>query len=188
MRKTALPLLLAALAASGCGRLLDINLFVVGEQTALERQVLGAYGELDRSLLAYSSVRGVQPDGSLRPPPPMSESQRTVQQAMQNRQYNRDDLDLLLAYKLVAERNDGLIEATVQPFPDVERITSELVARILEEENADRAAIMARLLATVPGLRPGDEADVRWVFASLNQGIAPEGSLLQRRDGEWTTK
>lgn len=184
----AMGVLAGAVLQSGCaGNLFGLNLFVVGEKTALEKQVLGTYESIGADLSTYASVRGVNPDGSIKPPPEMTDSQAAVLQAMNNRQYNRDDLNALLLGGVVGEGNDGLLlrfEGTEAPAG----LSPALVDRIFEEENRDRATIIERLLRTTPGATPENRAEVAWIFATLNQELAPKGSRVQSLAGEWGTK
>lgn len=178
-----------AIACLGCGgRLVDVDLTIVGEQTALERQVLGSYRALGSDLAAYSSVRGVEPDGTLRIPAPATESQAAAMRAMQSRAYNRDDVDQLLAAGAIGEGRDGLLVLRRDPPAAVGNITAEEVGRIVEEENIDRRVLIDRLGLTAPGIRPDQLAEVAWIFARLNQDAAPAGSPLQDRDGTWRVK
>ena len=179
---------LASFLLGGCGTLFEIDLTVVGEKTALERQVLGTYQDLGRDLTVYSSVRAVQPDGSLEPPPPTTESQREVLRAINNRRYNRDDLDTLLSAGVLGEANDGLVMMRQSEQLPVGDLTSDLVDQILEEENQDRETIIARLVKTTPGVTEGQRGEVAWIFAQLNQDLAPAGAPVQNREGEWRQK
>lgn len=180
-------LLVAGLFSSGCtGRLFDFNLFIVGEQTSLERQVLGNYSALGENLLIYSSVRGVDEEGNLRPPPPSTPSQRAAFDAMRNREYNRDDVELLLRTSYAGERNDGLIEVRDSSIP-IARLSEDQIREVIEEENADRSVILGRLIETSPAAA-GQEDEVRWIFARLNQDAAPAGAWIQDREGRWRLK
>ncbi len=186
MRSAALVLLACTL---GCGgRLVDVNVLVVGEQTALEKQVLGSYRGLGTDLAAYSSVRGVEPDGTLRMPPPATESEAAAMRAMQSRAYNRDDVESLLAAGAMGEGNDGLLVLRRNPPVAVGTISPPEIERIVEEENIDRRVLLERLRLTVPGLRPDQHGEVAWIFARLNRDAAPVGSPIQERDGTWRTK
>lgn len=179
---------LALLLLSGCGaRLFDVNLFIVGEQTALERQVLGSYSALGEDLVLYSSVRGVDPDGQLRPPPPTTDSQRVAFAAMRNREYNRDDVDRFLAEGLVGEGRDGLL-AWRAGVRAVGLLLPEQVETIVAEENADRQVLVQRLLETTTERGDGVEEQVRWIFSGLNRDAAPRGAWVEARDGEWRRK
>ncbi len=180
------PLLAATLLAASCSSLIDVNLFVVGEQTALEKQVLGTYSALGEDLLVYSSVRGVNPDGAIVSPPPATESQRAAFAAMRNRDYNRDDVQQLLASGLFGEGADGMLVSRdgargAAPISDAE------ILQVVAEENADRETVLSRLLET-SGAAAERRADVVAIFAGINRDAAPDGAWIQTRDGGWTRK
>lgn len=185
-RHLAIFILLPFLAS--CGKLFNVDLLVVGGPTALEKQVLGSYQTLGSDLLAYSSVRGVAPDGSLQVPPPTTDSQAAALRAMQNRTYNRDDVDRLLAADVFGEGRDGLLIVRNKPTTEIDGISPEIALQIADEENADRAILIERLMTTVPGVRENQKGEVAWIFATLNQEAAPAGSNYQDRNGIWRAK
>ncbi|MCC5875670.1 MAG: hypothetical protein JJU11_05565 [Candidatus Sumerlaeia bacterium] len=172
----------------GCGgQLFGVNLVFVGEQTALERQVLGTYEEIGRDLTTFSSVRAVDPDGNIIEPPAMTGSQAEVMRALNNRRYNRDDLDVLLTARVVREGNDGMLTLNPEP-PEDWPLQEPIVRQIIEEENRDREVILNRLMQTTPGVAESDRGDVAWILATLNQQAAPTSSYVQERDGRWRVK
>lgn len=182
-------LVLCTLLATGCGgRLLGINLVVVGEQTALERQVLGTFEEIGTNLAAFSSVRAVDAEGNLVEPPPMTESQANVMRALSNRRYNRDDLDILLSTGIIREGNDGFVSYVEGLYPEDSPLGAAVTEQVVKEENDDRLVLLDRLVETTPGVTEADRSEVAWIFARLNQDAAPAGSLVQNRDGEWRRK
>lgn len=189
-RISAFVILFAAPVLFGAcsGPFLGINLQVVGEKTALERQVLGTYEEIGRDLSAYASVRGVNPDGTMRTPPRTTDSQAEVLQAFSNRKYNRDDLDTLLTNGIVGEGMDGMLAAPGAEAATDSSLNPALVSELISEENRDRAVIIERLMKTTPGVTEVDRAEVGWIFATLNQELAPAGARLQTKTGEWKTK
>ena len=179
-------ILCAALATAGCGGI-NVNLFVVGEQTSLEKQVLGSYAALGEDILLYSSVRAVDEEGNLKPPPEMTESQRAAVQAMRNREYNRDDITRLLANGVVGETNDGMLERRDLSV-EIAGLDQSEREQVITEENNDRRALVERLLETSNVDTDEDRAEVRWLFATLNQDRAPDGAWIQTRGGGWTRK
>lgn len=182
-------LLLAAALSAGCaGSLLGINLFVVDEKTALEQQVLGTYESIGTDLSSYGSVRGVNPDGSINPPPPMTDSQREVMRAMNNRRYNRDDVNLMLQEGIVGEGSDGLLVILADPIPAAGGLTPTLAREVINEENNDRRTILERLMQTTPGVTEADRPEVQRIFATLNRDLAPAGARIQQADGGWSVK
>lgn len=185
--RNALVAAAVALATTGCGKLFDFRLQIVGEQTSLERQVLGTYGALGEDLLAYSSVRGVAPDGSLVLPPPATDSQRAAFAAMRNREYNRDDIDRLLAAGALGESRTGAIEVRDEALLATPGLAADEARVIIEEENNDRATILGRLIETTGGA-DANRAEVEWIFAKLNIDRAPAGAWVQDRAGNWSRK
>lgn len=178
---------LTALTLAGCGRsLFNVDFFIVGEQTSLEKQVLGTYGALGEDLLLYSSVRGVDEDGSLKTPPPATDSQQAAFAAMRNREYNRDDINALLAAGVVGEANNGLLEWRDRDAAMPEGLTTEQMEQIVEEENRDREAVLGRLMDTVPGIDDSKRREVERIFAGLNREEAPGGTWVQGEDGSWS--
>lgn len=182
--------LAATLLAAGCASsLLNVNVNVVGEQTALEKQVLGAYKSLGEDLMIYSSVRGVDESGALKTPPPATDSQKAACAAMRNREYNRDDIQRILAAGIAGESNDGqLLERKEAALSSIEGLTADQVRKLIQEENGDRKVIIDRLVATTPNLTTDQRSQVRTIFAQLNHEIAPAGTWLQNQDGSWRRK
>ncbi|MGF1573208.1 MAG: DUF1318 domain-containing protein [Sumerlaeia bacterium] len=187
MNKFLYTILVFSLVLQGCGPLLNLNIKVIGEQTSLENQVLGNYSELGKELLSYSSVRGVDPDGSLTLPPETTESQQQVFAALQNRRYNSDDLNALLRTNVLGEAANGLVVQREQNLSQT-NLTQEQVQQIIDEENNDRAVLLNRLKQTIFTQQENQEDEIQWVFATINQDAAPIGSFIQARNGAWSTK
>jgi len=183
-------ILAAMLLSSGCASsLFNVNLNVVGEQTALEKQVLGTYKSLGEDLMIYSSVRGVDEGGALKTPPPATASQRAACLAMKNREYNRDDVIRILRAGIAGEANTGLLTARAEAAAlAIEGLTREQVMKIIDEENRDRAAVIERLVATTPGISKEQTVQVGRIFAGLNQDVAPGGAWIQNEDETWRRK
>lgn len=191
MKKTYVcGMLAAALFAAGCASsLVNVNLNVVGEQTALEKQVLGTYKSLGEDLMIYSSVRGVDESGSLKTPPTSTDSQRASCAAMRNREYNRDDIQRILAAGIAGEGIDGqLVVRREAASETIEGLTRDQIIKLVTEENGDRRVIVERLAATTPNLTAEQRVQVGGIFAQLNHEIAPAGAWLQNQDGSWRRK
>lgn len=188
MNKQLLPIILFSLILSGCGGpFLDLNFFVLDEQTSLEKQVLGSYSEIGSDLTAYSSVRGVSPDGSMQTPPEKTSSQQQAFNAMRNQRYNSDDVNRLLSNRIVGEGNEGLLvlEESVNPAFG---LTMDQVDQLIEEENRDRQILIDRLMETTVAETSDKRREVAWIFAQINQETAPAGTRIQMKNGEWKTK
>jgi len=184
-----LTIALFLILGTGCGgSLLGINVFVVDQKTALERQVLGSYEAIGADLASFASVRGVNPDGTMKPERKMTDNQRAVLMAMNNRRYNRDDLDTLLAAGVVGETRNGLLERRNAETPVPPNVDPRVADAVIAEENADRRIIVDRLVETTPGVKPGQRGEVEFIFARLNQDLAPVGSPIQDASGAWSRK
>ncbi|MDK2971986.1 MAG: hypothetical protein PWP23_1741 [Candidatus Sumerlaeota bacterium] len=177
----------AALILTGCGSLFNLQLFITGEQTSLEKQVLGSYSALGEDLMLYGSVRGVDEEGSLVPPPATTDSMRAAFNAMRNREYNRDDVERLLVTGHAGEGNEGLLVPLEGGAP-LTGLDPGFVMRIIEEENRDREAIITRLQETIGQTQDAERGEIARIFADLNQDAAPAGASVQERDGKWTRK
>ncbi len=182
-------LALALAALGGCGGpLLGVNLFVVGERSSLEKQVLGSYRALHSDFEAFGSVRGVDEFGRVREAPRVTDSKRAALRALQNQAYNQDDIRAFLQEGLVGEAKDGRLVIFEERLAQEPADRQAFTRAVVEEENADREILIRRLMETTPDVSAGDEARVRAVFASLNRDNAPAGARIQTEDGEWSTK
>lgn len=155
-----------------------------GEKTALENQILGTYHQVEEDVWMVASVRAANPDSQIT----LSEEKRTVLTAIQNREFNKDDIDEFKRDGVVGESAKGYLE--IRPY---ERLNTDpeykkLVERITEEENRDRRIIMQRIIDINPNIQASDQAEVEKVFAKLNQDSAKPGEWIQLASGEWVMK
>lgn len=180
-------IVLALLVASGCtAPLVDVDLYVVGEKTALEKQVLGSYHSLGENLLIYSSVRGVDEDGALKLAPPATASQQAAFAAMRDREYNRDDIERILRSGIAGESNTGMLVVRDEArLGSVDRLSREQVQALIGEENKSREAILLRLVETTPELAEAQNSEIVKIFAELNRDTAPKGAWIQNPQGVW---
>ncbi|MCP9473317.1 MAG: YdbL family protein [Nitrospira sp.] len=173
------------IALAGCGGPL-VGVTIVDEKTALENQVLGTYQELNQEVLLVASVRYIDPEGRLVPQPPVPPSKEAAIRAMQRSAFNKDDIDRLKAEGLLGENREGGL--TILAPEKVPADRQAFVKNLVEEENADRATLMQRVLATNETFTPQDLPKIRRTFAALNRDRARSGDWIQREDGQWTRK
>jgi hypothetical protein len=177
---------LIPLGGFACSSLLSVDVLVVGERTSLERQVLGTYRSLNADFEAFGSVRGVDEEGRVRVPPPITDSKQATLRAMQNRAYNRDDVNEFLRLGLVGEGRDGLLVVIEGANMEMTGLSREFMLRVVAEENADRETVLNRLRETTPGVDAAELDQIRSIFASLNRDAAPAEARVQMEDGSWT--
>ena len=192
MKTLALCLLLPLAACT----LAKVDVTVVGERTALENQVLGAYNSLDQEMLLVASVRGVDPEGRLRRPPPKSGDQRDAVHAMQVLAFHDDDVRAFKRLGWVGEDRGGLLAAfplergkAPEGFEELARTYKEgEFQAVVSAVNAAREVVMRRVIALNESFSEGDLPRVREVFGRLNAENALAGERVQAADGSWTVK
>lgn len=180
---------------SGC-TLAKVDVTVVGERTALENQVLGTYNALDQEMLLAASVRGVDPEGRLRRPPPKSQDQKDAVQAMQVLAFHADDVAAFKRLGWVGEGNQGLLGTFPLERKKAPGDLAAFAADFREEEfravvaavNGARDTVMRRVIEVNEDFSEADLPRVRGVFASLNADKALPGEKVQGADGAWQVK
>jgi uncharacterized protein YdbL (DUF1318 family) len=155
-----------------------------GEKTALENQILGTYNQVKEDVWMVASVRAASPDSQIT----LSEEKRAVLTAIQNREFNKDDIDEFKRAGAVGENAKGYLEIRPHERLSADAEYKKLVEQIVEEENGDRAIIMQRIIDINPNIQSSDQAEVEKVFAKLNQDSAKPGEWIQLASGEWVKK
>jgi hypothetical protein len=110
----------------------------VAKPTALERQLLGDYEELDEDLAHASSMRGDLSPGASGYEAIKAEALH--QRAMQR--FNEDDLVELKKEQCIAERLDATVVKRPCALADKDPGTQKRLSRVVDEENRARAAIL----------------------------------------------
>ncbi len=178
----------AALILSACGKLVDVDVTVVDQKTALENQILGSYEELGNDMLLLASVRSVDEEGKLKTVAEIPPGKKEAIRAMQRQEFNRDDIQLFKRTGVAGEGNAGVLI-----FFDNEKTLKDaqfksFAQAIIQEENEDRLTILKRTIATNEAFSEGDLPKVRGIFASLNRDSAQPGEKIQKENGDWTVK
>jgi uncharacterized protein YdbL (DUF1318 family) len=183
-KKPLIPTLLLALL-TGCGGPL-VGVTVVDERTALENQVLGTYQELNQQVMLVASVRYIDPKGQLKQTQELPQGKKDVVRALQRVSFNKDDLDRYKSLGIIGENNEGGI--TLLEPEKVQPADRAFVENLVKEENADRLAIMSRIIETNETLSSTDLPRVHKMFAALNRDKALKGERIQLDDGTWIQK
>lgn len=155
-----------------------------GEKTALENQILGTYNQVKEDVWMVASVRAANPDSQIT----LSDEKRAVLTAIQNREFNQDDIDEFKRDGAVGENAKGWLE--IRPHPRLQKDAEykKLVERIVAEDNRDRQIIMRRIIDINPSVQATDSTEVEKVFAKLNRDNAKPGEWIQMPEGEWVKK
>jgi uncharacterized protein YdbL (DUF1318 family) len=181
--------LLAMLFLSACfGKMVDVNVTVVDEKTALENQILGSYEELGNDMTLLASVRSVDESGKLKSVPEIPPGKRKAIRAMQRKEFNRDDIANFKKLGCAGEGNDGLLVFIETDKTKTDPKFKKFVQAIIQEENEDRLITLNRIVATNENFSEGDLPKVQKISASLNRDNAKPGEKIQNESGEWVVK
>ncbi len=155
-----------------------------GEKTALENQILGTYSQVKEDVWMVASVRAVNPDSQVT----LSDEKREVLTAVQNREFNKDDVEEFKREGVLGENNQGMLELRPHERLQKDAAYKKLVEQIMVEENRDRQIILKRIVAVNPAVQSADPAEVEAAFAQLQHDGAKPGEWVQLPSGEWTRK
>lgn len=155
-----------------------------GEKTALENQILGTYNQVKEDVWMVASVRAANPDSQIT----ISDEKRTVLNAIQNREFNKDDVEEFMREGLVGENARGYLEIRDPQKLAADAERQRLVEKIVAEENRDRQIIMQRIIDINPSIESSDLAEVEKAFANVNRENAKPGEWVQLPGGEWVKK
>ena len=187
--KIILLLFTLVLIANACtGKLVDVNVTVVDQKTALENQILGSYEELGNEMLLLASVRSVDEEGKLKTVAEIPPGKMKALRAMQRQEFNRDDMQSFKETGCAGEGNQGLLVYFDCQRGKKNAKFKEFAQTLIAEENVDRLTILNRTIATNENFSESDLPKVQKIFASLNRGTAKKGERIQLEDNSWSTK
>lgn len=173
---------------AACGKLVDVNVTVVDQKTALENQILGSYEELGDEMLLLASVRSVDEEGKLKSVQAVPPGKMKAIRALQRQEFNRDDIQGFKQGGIAGEGNDGFLVFFENAQTREDEAFAKFAATLIEEENEDRLVLLERAIATSPSFKEGDLPKVKKIFASLNRDNAKKGEKIQQEDGSWVVK
>lgn len=177
------------LLLSGCsGKLVDVNVTIVDQKTALENQILGSYEELGNEMLLLASVRSVDEEGKLKTVAEIPPGKMKAIRAMQRQEFNRDDIQRFKEMGIAGEGNDGLLVYFENDRSRKDPKFKEFSQTLIREENEDRLTILRRTIATNENFSEEDLPKVQRIFAGLNRENAKKGEKIQLDNDTWSVK
>ena len=157
---------------------------VTGDKTALEKEVVGTYHEMEEDTWMVASTRAAKGEGEVK----ISPEKRKVLEALQDQKFNKDDIDEFKRKGYVGENNRGFLEIRSPDALARNSETMKLVQEIVREENEDREIVMGRVIELNESLKKAGREDVLGIFAKMNQENSPDGTWVQLPDGGWVRK
>jgi hypothetical protein len=91
-------------------KLVDLNVTIVDQKTALENQIFESYEEQDNDVLLLASVRSIDEEVKLKPATKIPKGKLDTMRVMQRQGFNQDNLQDFKNPKVVGEGNDGLLK------------------------------------------------------------------------------
>ncbi|MBT3365608.1 MAG: DUF1318 domain-containing protein [Nitrospina sp.] len=178
---------LVVFALSGCAeKLVDVNVTIVDQKTALENQILGSYEELGNEVLLLASVRSVDEEGKLKPTVEIPQGKLKALRALQRQEFNRDDIQEFKQILVAGEGKDGFLQFFENERTKTDTQFKEFSKAIIAEENEDRLIVLQRIVATNENFTEKDLPRVQKISASLNRDNAKPGEKIQLENGEWS--
>ncbi len=179
--KIKMILVLAVLGTSCTIGIPDIQL--TGEKTALQKQVLGEYEELESDDWIIASARlGTQGQAMT-----FTGQKQTVLEAIKNQKFRQDEVVELKRDKILGENNEGFLEI-VNPDKLDNPEEKARVEQLVKNENADRKIIYERALAVMDIPVEWSRSKIDSMFAAEKRNQTESGTLVQTFQGEWIEK
>ena len=164
----------------------DITL--TGEKTAIERQIIGDYKELEKDAWIVSSVKtSVQKgEGSSG----VSGGDMELLRAMKIRELHEPKIRDYKDEGAIGETNNGLIVYKKTSKYEKDKGLKKILSIVIEEENEARKTIFKRSLINSGVEKPTKEeiSSFGEVIAEEQRAMAKKDDWIQEKSGRWTRK
>ncbi|HDQ44872.1 MAG TPA: DUF1318 domain-containing protein [bacterium] len=157
---------------------------VTGEMTALEKEVLGTYRQIEQDTWMVASTRSSETGQTAS----LSPEKKRVLDAKQRQRFNQDDVEEFKKKGFVGEDNQGFLAIMESEGLGRDPDRAALVKTIVGEENADRELIIDRVIELNENLKNTVRNQVLAIFAEMNQKNSPVGTWIQDQVGKWIKK
>jgi hypothetical protein len=154
-----------------------------GQKTALERQLMGQFEPLTDEQALASSVRAAPDSTDLT----ADAVQARATFARQRQLFNRDDVEDLKGLGCLGEAVDARLAA--RPCAATkEESTRVLAAKMITEENADRAMLLDWVAAGHEAAAPAGRAQLATLYHHLLVNQSRAGDWFEEPAGAWQKK
>lgn len=157
---------------------------ITGEKTALEREVVGTYHEMEEDTWMIASTRSTKGEGDVK----ISPEKKKVFEALREQKFNKDDIEEFKKEGYIGEDNQGLIQVRPSEKIKSDSELTNLIQAIVQEENRDREIIMGRVIELNDSLKKSNRQEILNIFARMNQENSIKGTWIQKGDGSWIKK
>ena len=157
---------------------------VTGEKTALENQVIGTYEKIEQETWLVASVRASGGQRSRK----ISPEQQRVLDAVQNRKFNKDEINEFKREGVIGENLQGFLEERPHPKMTADAEFRNRVIELLKEENHDREVIMNRVFELNDEAARSSKKEVYMIFAKMHRENTDTDCWIQLPSGDWVKK
>ena len=161
---------------------------ITGEKTALERQLIGEYHELEQDAWVTSTV--MTPSKGNRKA--VINADGELLNAIQIRELNSDIIRLYKDKGLIGEQNNGYIaivdEKKLQSLQSLQSLQeSDAIRTIVQQENNARSIIFVKSSGAT---KSNETKAIQFAveFAKEQHAKAKKGDWIQNNDGRWVKK
>lgn len=157
---------------------------VTGEMTALEKEVLGTYREIEQDTWMVASTRSAGSGQGQK----ISPEKKQVLEAKRRQKFNQDDVLEMKKDGVIGENNQGFLEIVDEDVLEGDSEKTEFVSTLVSEENKDRTVIIDRVIELNENLKDAVRENILAIFAEMNQKNSPVGTWIQNQVGKWVLK
>ncbi len=181
-------LLLACTGCASCITVVPPTIAITGEKTAIERQIVGEYREIEPDAWVVSSVKS--PVQGARSGIAGAAGDDEFMAAHRIREYNRERIRRYKDGEALGENNEGLLVYRGVARYERDREAKKTLMAVLENENRARGVIIGRSLACGGGeeVSREDYLAAARAFAQEQEQLARRGDWIQNRNGRWERK
>lgn len=164
----------------------DITL--TGEKTAVERQIIGDYKELEKDAWIVSSVKTSIQKG--KGTSNISGGDIELFKAMKIRELHESKIRKYKDLGVVGEKNNGLIIYKKIPLYEKDKEKKRILSIVIEEENKARLTIFKRSLIRAGTKKPSKDeiSSFGKIFAEEQRALAKKNDWIQEKSGTWVKK
>ena len=150
----------------------------IPQKTALENQLIGEMAPLSEEELLLASVRSGENSRSASIQPVVAARRRQL--------FNRDDIVEFKQGGCLGESQRAALVALKCNRDDASSLT--LIAKLVEQENADRNTLITWFITRDPTLAPTDRDQVVQIYHQLLLKQSPVGTPIQEEENSWNPK
>lgn len=163
-----------------------INL--TGEKTAIERQIVGDYKELEKNSWIISSVKTTVQRS--RGTGTISSGDIILIKALKVMDYHKDKIRNFKKSGALGERNNGFIKYMKISSIENNKNKKETLLKIIQNENSARKIIFSRSVNNLKNRKPTEDEITQFgkIFADEQRALAQKNDWVQLANGRWEKK